>query len=407
MRFTKAWIDEIHLALNTLYLGSTPILGTSSNSIQITSDTNQSINIETTGLGRTQLTSVNGIDITCTSGSVITDVTDGDITFATVGNNKNISFTNSGSNGHISLYSDNQIMVAAPSTMVTGNMSVVGNLVVTGSNFVANVTTVEVQDNIMLLNKGQVGSGVSAPSGAGIDIDRGDLVRHRLVFMESNTKWNIGPSGSEVPIATENYVGANALLKANNLSDLTSTSTALANIGLGSASDVTFNNLTVSSGSVNGLFTNFATLSNTTSSNLKWVISGSNYYYSGLGATSNMGVGIALPQAKLHVAGTILADDDITAFSDARKKTNIVKLDNALAKLSSVSGYTYELIDDVTHKRRAGVLAQEIESILPEVVYEDSFGFKSVAYGNFISVLIEAIKELKSEVDVIKQSIVV
>ena len=54
-------------------------------------------------------------------------------------------------------------------------------------------------------------------------------------------------------------------------------------------------------------------------------------------------------------------------------------------------------------KDRVGVIAQEIEQVLPEVVVTGDDGYKAVAYGNIVGVLIEAIKELRSEVDRLKE----
>ena len=61
--FNDAWIDTIHIAQNTLYLGNTPVLGTDANVIQITADVDQSINVKTTGNGITSLTSVSGVNV--------------------------------------------------------------------------------------------------------------------------------------------------------------------------------------------------------------------------------------------------------------------------------------------------------------------------------------------------------
>lgn len=99
---------------------------------------------------------------------------------------------------------------------------------------------------------------------------------------------------------------------------------------------------------------------------------------------------------------------DITAFassSDIRKKENIVRIDNALDKVSTLGGYTYNFKGD--DRRIAGVIAQELELVLPEVVYEvddEEFGgkTKAVRYGNIVGLLIEAIKELKAELDTLK-----
>jgi len=107
----------------------------------------------------------------------------------------------------------------------------------------------------------------------------------------------------------------------------------------------------------------------------------------------------------LDVDGTIRATSDIIAFSDRRVKENIVTIDNALNKVTKLRGvkYTRKDIEDKTTK--IGVIAQEVLEVLPEVVKKDDQGKYSVAYGNIAGVFIEAIKELKLEVDILKQEI--
>ena len=102
----------------------------------------------------------------------------------------------------------------------------------------------------------------------------------------------------------------------------------------------------------------------------------------------------------LTVTGTILSNNNITAFSDIRLKTNIKKIDYALEKVCKINGYTF----DINNKKGTGVIAQEIQKILPEVVIETDTEEKylSVAYGNIVGLLIEAIKDLKSEIEVLK-----
>ena len=106
-------------------------------------------------------------------------------------------------------------------------------------------------------------------------------------------------------------------------------------------------------------------------------------------------------KGKLISQGEIISSGDITAFSDIRLKTNIEKIENALDKVCQLSGYTY----DMNNKRSTGVIAQEVEKVLPEVVQDREDGYKTVAYGNMIGLLIEAIKELKEEIKVIKNGI--
>lgn len=100
----------------------------------------------------------------------------------------------------------------------------------------------------------------------------------------------------------------------------------------------------------------------------------------------------------LTVQGSIYATDNVTAYSDIRLKKNIKPIDNALDKVLSLTGYTF----DMNGKQMTGVIAQEIEEVLPEVVEEAENGYKTVAYGNIVGLLIQAIKELKKEVEVLK-----
>jgi len=94
-------------------------------------------------------------------------------------------------------------------------------------------------------------------------------------------------------------------------------------------------------------------------------------------------------------AGNLTALGNVTAYSDARLKTDIETLDNALDKVTKLRGVSYKRLD--TQEAGIGVIAQEIENVLPEVVQDGAY--KSVAYGNVVGLLIEAIKELKAELD--------
>ena len=98
-----------------------------------------------------------------------------------------------------------------------------------------------------------------------------------------------------------------------------------------------------------------------------------------------------------RTTGDFTASGNVTAYSDERLKTNIRTIDNALDKVSALRGVYFDKDD----KASTGVIAQEIENVLPEVVNNDG-EYKSVAYGNVVGVLIEAIKELKAEIEILK-----
>ena len=110
------------------------------------------------------------------------------------------------------------------------------------------------------------------------------------------------------------------------------------------------------------------------------------------------------------IGSGIWTSGNVTAYSDIAVKRNLQVIPNALEKVCSLHGYTYERTDYVKDPEdanapdkliQAGVVAQEVEKVLPEVVSGEE-GNKNVAYGNMVSILIEAIKELKTEVDELK-----
>jgi hypothetical protein len=104
----------------------------------------------------------------------------------------------------------------------------------------------------------------------------------------------------------------------------------------------------------------------------------------------------------LNVAGSIVAAGNVTAYSDIRIKDNIETVDSALHKLAAIRGVTYTRTDlDDKERRYAGVIAQEIESVLPEAVF-DRGDLKSVDYNGTIALLIQAVKELKAKVEVLE-----
>ena len=116
--------------------------------------------------------------------------------------------------------------------------------------------------------------------------------------------------------------------------------------------------------------------------------------------TGFVGIDDISPGYKLDVAGTIRATGDVIAYSDVRVKENIKTIDNSLEKVSKLRGVEFNKIGD--NIKSIGVIAQEIEKVIPEVVREDDKGMKSVAYGNITGILIEAIKELKKEIEELK-----
>ena len=109
--------------------------------------------------------------------------------------------------------------------------------------------------------------------------------------------------------------------------------------------------------------------------------------------------------------GRIDASNDVVAFStsDIRLKDNIKSIDKALDKVNSIQGIEFDWIEkEEVHGNSGhdiGVIAQEIEKILPDVVTTRDNGYKAVKYEKIVPLLIEAIKDLSKQVDGLKRLI--
>ena len=93
--------------------------------------------------------------------------------------------------------------------------------------------------------------------------------------------------------------------------------------------------------------------------------------------------------------GDFTAAGNVTAYSDAKLKENVKTIENAVDLVNQMRGVYYDRID--TGEAGVGVIAQELRDVVPEVVKEND-GTLSVAYGNLVGVLIEAVKELSNKV---------
>jgi hypothetical protein len=125
-------------------------------------------------------------------------------------------------------------------------------------------------------------------------------------------------------------------------------------------------------------------------------------------ATSGTITGANVSSTKLTFnpsTGNLVAGGTVTANSDEKLKTNIKTIDNALDKVLSLRGVEFDRIDTGDHQ--IGVIAQEVEKIVPDVVYPKQpapdYETKSVAYANLVGLLIEAIKEQNKEIQELKR----
>ena len=198
----------------------------------------------------------------------------------------------------------------------------------------------------------------------------------------------IGTSGSATPIS-----GSISILGSNGVS-VTATSNTLTISepqDLRTSASPSF--ATIQSQGSN----NFIAISNVPTSNATI------YNYNGIASnTTSWAIGVNNNGGTFTYGGTgnFTASGLVSSYSDERLKTNIQTITGALDKVSQLRGVSF----DKEGKHEIGVIAQEIQKILPEVVIEgpDEDKTLSVSYGNIVGLLIEAIKELKNEINTLK-----
>lgn len=101
----------------------------------------------------------------------------------------------------------------------------------------------------------------------------------------------------------------------------------------------------------------------------------------------------------LVVTDNIVCNGNIGAYSDRRLKSNLVPIENALDKLCFLTGYTYDM--SLNNRREAGLIAQEVDQVLPEVVVRNG-EYLGLDYSRIVALIIQAVKELKLEIEKIK-----
>jgi hypothetical protein len=193
--------------------------------------------------------------------------------------------------------------------------------------------------------------------------------------------------GTTVSSTITQYTDANARASISGSSGITYNSTT----------GVIYNNITNNNQLTNGSgfitdYTETSTLANVTAR----------------GATTTA----ALSTGALTVTGGITATGEITAyFSDANLKKDIVEIQDPIAKLMSIRGVTFRpnqtaLDLGITDKEEVGVIAQEIEAVLPQLVTPSAFpGFKTVKYDKLTALLIEAVKAQQLQIDALSAQV--
>jgi hypothetical protein len=476
-KFNALYTKSLYLDANTLYVEGVPVLSSSANNISFSADPNQGLRFTTTGTGNIVVSSNAGT------------------TIQTTGQNGDVIVQSSGQGALTRLTSATQVTLTAPTVAVVGNQTVSANLTVSGNFTVAgNVTSVDstitnIKDNIITLNKGEVGSGVTL-NVSGIEVDRGDLANQRLIWSESSGKWLAGPTSSEIALATETFVNTGLSGKANT--DLSNVGALANNViaqlkgdtgatGVQGASGVAGTNGATGSAGTNGA----SGIDGATGAGVQGAsgvvgatgIQGASGITGASGAAGSNGIngatgvgidgatgagvqgasgatgpaGVSGASGVAGASGTggggggaSITDDTTTnasyypamysvttgtpsdvytssskiyfnpstgtlnstiynSLSDEDKKKNIKTIGNAIDTVNQLNGVEFDWKD--TGVKSYGVIAQEIEKVLPDLVTMDDQGNKSVNYNGLFGFLINAIKEQQKQIDDLKGKI--
>ena len=113
----------------------------------------------------------------------------------------------------------------------------------------------------------------------------------------------------------------------------------------------------------------------------------------------------------VYSTGKIASEKDIIAFvsSDKRLKTNIKPVDDSLNKIIKLNGVSFEWKDGyddrVENKTNLGIIAQDVQEVIPEIVKERKDGYLAVQYDQLVPVLIEAVKDQQKQIDELKKKL--
>ena len=313
------------------------------------------------------------------------------------------------------------------SLTTTGDVVVGGNLTVSGTTTTVNTETINLADNQILLNSNYTGS--TPTENGGIEIERGTLANKTLVWDETADKWTVGSETFVAGTFEGNLTGA----VTGNASTATKLATART---IGLSGDVTGSvsfdgsaNATITATVVDdshthdgryytesesdSLFT--ASAGDVMTGNLRFndnvkanfgTDTDFEIYSNNLNALIDMNTGISnllirdVSTTRFtfnRSTGDFTASGNVTAYSDERLKSDIVTIPDALEKVKALRGVNFTKDGEAS----TGVIAQEVQKVIPEVVQQND-EYLSVAYGNLVGVLIEAVKELSAEVEALK-----
>jgi hypothetical protein len=314
--------------------------------------------------------------------------------------------------------------IVSGNTSLLGDVSVAANIAITGTGFAFTVSnnaviaktliTDSITSNTLVRTATINASGTAFVNG----ITANNLIRASTLNLNGAAYLDSVSANTVVfsPIFNSSTSCFFNDLTANNL--ITTTNLTATNLtATGSINSPTITGSITSTG-VSTSSTPNSNTSNTqiaTTGFVKNVLNSGNTFdiiVSNLTTTSNVQVySLGVGTSASATAGEIRATNNITAYySDDRLKTRLGNIENALAKVMSLNGFQYEANETAqalgyTVKPEIGLSAQEVQAVLPEVVVPAPIDaqYLTVHYDRVIPLLVEAIKELKKEIDELKK----
>jgi len=193
---THMWRD-VYVGPGSLYVNGKKVIEDNAGTINITTDANQNLKVETTGTGNLQLSSSAGISVNGEVNALTGDLQFGDHLDMNSNRIKEVSAPVDGADAANKTYVDTTISsqlsggtlaVDATTGDFSGDVAVGGSLTVTGTVTTVNSETIELADNILLLNSNALGN---ASQNAGIEVERGDDLNVQLLWDETNNRWSV------------------------------------------------------------------------------------------------------------------------------------------------------------------------------------------------------------------------
>ena len=456
---TKQWRD-LYLSSASLYINGTQVISTTATDLLFTTDTGQGIKFNELGTDNITLQTVDG-DIELKSsggGDVLLDPTTGIISVK--GNvsmqDGTAKFLSSGGNDIV--FGNNLVITGSITT--TGNANIAGNLTIGDTsadtvNVVASISSSLIPSVTNVFDLGSttkfwrdlyistgsikfVGAGGSVVgtltnTGNGLNLDGGVVTNGNSSFGTASVSvtsvtGSLRVSGSLTTIGESTATSFNGAINATNgvISGSSQITLILPTGVVSGSSQITYANISsIPAGIVSGssqvtplLPTGVVSGSAQTILNLPTgTVSGSSQVTlsSTTGGTTASNVqfnSLGIGMAASATAGRIDATNDVVAFSssDIRFKENIVPIENALDKISKISGNTYDWkaenkIEHGYEGNDVGVIAQEIEAVLPQLVQTRENGFKAVKYDKLVALLIEGIKEQQQQIEKLRMDL--